>query len=87
MSKAAAWRNKREPKLVRRDPPHPEATHLWEQLVPLADTLDKKKAQFLLDVLQSSVTDPDIDFGPAYGMACEHKREAQQMLHNYIAAL
>jgi hypothetical protein len=28
----AAWRNKREPKLVRSEPPHPDYMHLWEPL-------------------------------------------------------
>ena len=30
--KPAAWRNKREPKLVRSEPPHPTYAHLWEPL-------------------------------------------------------
>jgi len=28
----AAWRNIREPSLVRREPPHPDYAHLWEPL-------------------------------------------------------
>jgi hypothetical protein len=28
----AGWRNKREPKLMRVEPPHPSSTELWEQL-------------------------------------------------------
>jgi len=28
----AGWRNKREPKMMRAEPPHPTATALWEQV-------------------------------------------------------
>ena len=28
----AGWRNRRAPKVMRAEPPHPDFTHLWEQL-------------------------------------------------------
>jgi hypothetical protein len=39
LPKIIAWRNIREPKMIRSEPPHQSAIHLWEPLCSLKDAV------------------------------------------------
>ena len=83
----AAYRNKREPKLVRRDPPHPDAVGLWEPLYPAGAVLLKAQAKHVLEALETLVVDPDIDFGPAHAGAINRQSVAISIMRNYVKSL
>ena len=85
----AAYRNKREPKLVRRDPPRPDAAHLWEPLYPgtTGQPLNKAQAKHVLEALETLVVDTQIDFAPAYEGAVTRQSVAISIMRNYIKGL
>jgi hypothetical protein len=41
----AAWRNKREPKMIRSEPPHKDSLNLWEPLFTIGDAMKLAQRQ------------------------------------------
>lgn len=49
--------------------------------------MTKREAEQILDALRESITDPCIDFGPAYAGACQRRLVAIELMKKLIKEL